>query len=100
MQKSQSATTLQKYSVPELPANGFLYRDVSWTNIGENGEKSAWDRMLEQALTASTLDTRAFRAGVVFNPLRGLSVDEDMTFSAAEFPPTVTDGITTLLIIP
>lgn len=37
-------------------------------------ERSRWDRVLERALTTTPLDSRAFRAGVILNPLRGLTV--------------------------
>ena len=39
-------------------------------------ETSKWDQFLMKALTTSPIDSRAFRAGVIFNPLRGLTVNE------------------------
>ena len=39
-------------------------------------ERSTWDKMLERALTTTPLDSRAFRAGVILNPLRGLTAEE------------------------
>ena len=40
-------------------------------------EQSTWERMLERALTTTPLDSRAFRAGVILNPLRGLTAEEN-----------------------
>ena len=37
-------------------------------------ERSRFDRVLEKALMNTPLDSRAFRAGVILNPLRGLTV--------------------------
>ena len=40
-------------------------------------ERSRWNTFLEKALTTSPLDSRAFRAGVILNPLRGLTMEEN-----------------------
>ena len=36
-------------------------------------DRSKWNQFLEKALTTSPIDSRAFRAGVIWNPLRGLT---------------------------
>ena len=48
------------------------------------GERSTWDKMLERALTTTPLDSRAFRAGVILNPLRGLTIEENDSAAMAE----------------
>ena len=40
-------------------------------------EQSKWDKVLERALTTTPLDSRAFRAGVILNPLRGLTAEDN-----------------------
>ena len=42
-------------------------------------QRSRWNTFLERALTTSPLDSRAFRAGVILNPLRGLTMEENAT---------------------
>ena len=42
----------------------------------EDEETSRWNQFLVKALTTSPIDSRAFRAGVIYNPLRGLSFNE------------------------
>ena len=39
-------------------------------------ETSRWNQFLVKALTTSPIDSRAFRAGVIYNPLRGLTFNE------------------------
>ena len=43
----------------------------------EENDRSRWGRILERALTTTPLDSRAFRAGVILNPLRGLTAVEN-----------------------
>ena len=42
----------------------------------EDEETSRWNQFLVKALTTSPIDSRAFRAGVIYNPLRGLTLNE------------------------
>lgn len=55
-------------------------------------ERSKWDQFLEKTLTTTPLDTRAFRAGVIFSPLRGLSVTENGLYES-DPPPVETSHI-------
>ena len=43
----------------------------------EEEERSRWNQFLEKALTISPIDSRAFRAGVIWNPLRGLTFKQN-----------------------
>ena len=43
----------------------------------EEEERSKWNQFLEKALTISPIDSRAFRAGVIWNPLRGLTFNQN-----------------------
>ena len=43
----------------------------------EADDRSRWGKVLERALTTTPLDSRAFRAGVILNPLRGLTAVEN-----------------------
>ena len=45
-------------------------QNLSEENLPEN---SKWNQFLEKALTTTPIDSRAFRAGVIWNPLRGLT---------------------------
>ncbi|TRY76190.1 hypothetical protein TCAL_13566 [Tigriopus californicus] len=38
-------------------------------------ENSKWDRILERALSTTPINSRAFRAGVILNPLRGITAE-------------------------
>lgn len=51
-----------------------------------------WNTFLERALTTSPLDSRAFRAGVILNPLRGLTMEENATVSVDDKITTTTEG--------
>ena len=48
-----------------------LIFDCRLENLEE--DRSKWNQFLEKALTTSPIDSRAFRAGVIWNPLRGLT---------------------------
>ena len=39
-------------------------------------ERSKWNQLFERALTTTPIDSRAFRAGVIWNPLRGLTFNK------------------------
>ena len=57
-----------------LPLNHLphlLLFDYRLENLEE--DRSKWNQFLEKALTTSPIDSRAFRAGVIWNPLRGLT---------------------------
>lgn len=41
-------------------------------------DRSRFEKVLEKALMSTPLDSRAFRAGVILNPLRGLKVEENL----------------------
>ena len=43
-------------------------------------DRSRWGKVLERALTTTAVDSRAFRAGVILNPLRGLTAVENNAF--------------------
>ena len=43
----------------------------------EEEQRSKWNQFLEKALTISPIDSRAFRAGVIWNPLRGLTFNQN-----------------------
>ena len=43
----------------------------------EEEDRSKWNQFLEKALTISPIDSRAFRAGVIWNPLRGLTFNQN-----------------------
>ena len=45
----------------------------------EVNDRSRWGKVLERALTTNALDSRAFRAGVILNPLRGLTAVENIS---------------------
>lgn len=47
------------------------FTDTAADNEAE--EQGRWDQLLEKALTTSPIDSRAFRAGVIWNPIRGLT---------------------------
>ena len=46
----------------------------------EENDRSRWGKVLERALTTTAVDSRAFRAGVILNPLRGLTAVENNAF--------------------
>ena len=67
----------------------------------EENDRSRWGKILERALTTTPLDSRAFRAGVILNPLRGLTaVENSMTQSERNVPSPVrpTDKIGRVLL--
>jgi len=49
----------------------------------ESDRSRSWDRVLERALMSTPIDSRAFRAGVILNPLRGLTAAEREESAAA-----------------
>ncbi|KAF4529977.1 hypothetical protein B566_EDAN015746 [Ephemera danica] len=60
----------------------------STKRIKEEETKTFWERTMESVLSTSLLDTRAGRAGLIFNPLRGLNLK--MTFPVSPFLSPVT----------
>ena len=46
----------------------------------EDHDGSKWDKVLGRALTTNAIDSRAFRAAVILNPLRGLTAVENTPF--------------------
>ena len=60
-------------------------------DLGIQEQRSTrWNTFLERALTTSPLDSRAFRAGVILNPLRGLTMEENATVSVDDDKITTT----------
>jgi hypothetical protein len=56
----------------------------------EKNDRSRWGRILERALTTTPLDSRAYRAGIILNPLRGLTaVENNMPQSERNVPSPV-----------
>jgi phospholipase A2 len=68
------------------------------TDALESDRTRSWDRVLERALMTTPIDSRAFRAGVILNPLRGLTATERedsvdaAAVAAAASPTRPTDG--------
>ena len=55
-----------------------------------NEDQSKFGKVLERALTSGPLDSRAFRAGVILNPLRGLTaVENDLSYHERDVPSPV-----------
>ena len=55
-----------------------------------NAEQSKFGKVLERALTSGPLDSRAFRAGVILNPLRGLTaVENNLLYHERDIPSPV-----------
>ena len=55
-----------------------------------NEDQSKFGKVLERALTSGPLDSRAFRAGVILNPLRGLTaIENDLSYHDRDVPSPV-----------
>ena len=55
-----------------------------------NDDQSKFGKVLERALTSGPLDSRAFRAGVILNPLRGLTaVENNLLYHERDVPSPV-----------
>ena len=68
----------------------------------EENDRSRWGKVLERALTTTAVDSRAFRAGVILNPLRGLTAVENNAFHFERDVPSPvqpTDKIGYLLVL-
>lgn len=53
-------------------------------------DRSRLGKVLERALTTTPIDSRAFRAGVILNPLRGLTaVENNLSYFERDVPSPV-----------
>nr|XP_040574096.1 LOW QUALITY PROTEIN: cytosolic phospholipase A2-like [Lepeophtheirus salmonis] len=72
-----SSNTKKSEALPRSMTTNNVRISVNAKESNNSGETSYFDKVLEKALTTTPIDSRAFRAGVILNPFRGLTTLEN-----------------------
>ncbi|CAB3377288.1 Hypothetical predicted protein [Cloeon dipterum] len=84
-------TNAKKKVDPEKP-NSWESRRQTVKSKKQDQAKSFWGRSMDAIFCSEILDTREGRAGMIFNPLRGINMEE--TFEISPFHPTTPEDNT------